>query len=653
MSDAPKVDGAPANSLGVIRAVLDGLPNLVFAKDREGRYTVVNRSHAEAYGSTPEKMLGRTEAELGGPPEKIEEWLRTDREAMDTRTDVFVPEEKFTDASGNVRWVQSHKRPIVDSDGVARQVIVISTDITARRSAQLASAQLAAIVNSSTDAIASADVDGVITSWNPAAERLFGYSREEAVGRHVSLLEPDASAQEALLAAVRRGEDVGEMEGTRRRKDGSLVQVSFALFALRNLDGEITGSSLRARDITELRRANERLRQSEALLADAQRVARVGSWWRDLITGALGWTDETARLLGYDPASVEPSLDAFMERVHPDDRVHMIQAVDDGVAADSAISFKARYDLPNGESGVFHSRGHVVKDAMGQPVRVLGTIQDITAQTNAEITLERRVADRTAELNVEKEAHREARERAEMASEAKSEFLANMSHELRTPLNSVIGFSGILLKNKAKHLTKQDLEYLDRIQTNGRQLLALIDSVLDLSKVEAGQMALEVTSVSLGALVRETLAELEPQALSRNVRLTMDIPETPCLLETDRARLKQILINLVGNAVKFSEKSEVRVVVRTDPMSGQSLGIDVVDTGIGIPLERIDSIFEAFHQADNSTARQYGGTGLGLTISRSLALLMGFDITVSSEVGVGSTFSIVFARESQDTPAPS
>jgi signal transduction histidine kinase/ActR/RegA family two-component response regulator len=256
---------------------------------------------------------------------------------------------------------------------------------------------------------------------------------------------------------------------------------------------------------------------------------------------------------------------------------------------------------------------------------------------------------RVVELGVEKEMLAEARQLAERANHTKSEFLANMSHELRTPLNSVIGFSDILLKNKARNLTEKDLGYVDRIQVNGRHLLSLINSVLDLSKVEAGQMTLEVTSIVLGDLVRDTLAQLEPQATARNVRLIAEIPKPACVIDTDGVKLKQILANLVSNAVKFTADGDVRVVLNVDPCSGQPRRLDVVDTGIGIPAARVQSVFEAFQQADNSTARQYGGTGLGLTISRSLALLLGFDIAVVSEVGVGSTFSIVLVPPDAET----
>ena len=270
------------------------------------------------------------------------------------------------------------------------------------------------------------------------------------------------------------------------------------------------------------------------------------------------------------------------------------------------------------------------------------------ALEEAQVELEHRVRERTVALMA-------AKEDAEKANEAKSEFLANMSHELRTPLNSIIGFADILRKNKANSFTKRDLEYLDRVQANGRNLLSLINGVLDLSKVETGHMELDTTSVPLFDLARETLDELEPQANARQVRLLLNGPATPCVIETDRAKLKQILSNLIGNAVKFSVPGGVvQVSVEVDPATGYPLRIAVADKGIGIPADRIEAIFEAFHQADNSTARQYGGTGLGLTISRSLALLLGCDIQATSEVGVGSTFTVRLPTVSggnSDTPS--
>ena len=244
-----------------------------------------------------------------------------------------------------------------------------------------------------------------------------------------------------------------------------------------------------------------------------------------------------------------------------------------------------------------------------------------------------------------------AKEAAEQANKAKSEFLANMSHELRTPLNSVIGFANVLLKNKAGNLRPEDVNFLERIQVNGRHLLGLINQILDLSKIEAGRTELDLTQVSVTGLVRETVGQLEGQYRDKEVKLVTELPETTAKIETDESKLKQVIINLVGNAFKFTHEGTVTVRVIAEKETGRPLRIDVADTGIGIPKDRIEAVFEAFQQADASTTRTYGGTGLGLTISRALCQLMGYRMALSSEVGKGTTFSVWLVAESDIQPA--
>ncbi|MCC6931320.1 MAG: hypothetical protein IT359_20190 [Gemmatimonadaceae bacterium] len=263
--------------------------------------------------------------------------------------------------------------------------------------------------------------------------------------------------------------------------------------------------------------------------------------------------------------------------------------------------------------------------------------QTLNTQLNGVLReLDARVAARTAELQ-------EALRRAEEASVTKSRFLANMSHELRTPLNSVIGFSSVLLKNRAGRLSRSELDLIERILANGKHLLSLINDILDISKIEAGRMVLDVEEADLVALAHETLSQLEGQAAGKPVVLRYEGPNHVPLMLTDVAKVRQILINLVGNAIKFTERGAVLVRVETDA-AGVVTAIGVHDTGIGIQRTRLESIFLPFEQADSSTSRRFGGTGLGLAICRSLAEMLGGSLAVESELGKGSSFRLVFGQ---------
>lgn len=254
----------------------------------------------------------------------------------------------------------------------------------------------------------------------------------------------------------------------------------------------------------------------------------------------------------------------------------------------------------------------------------------------------REVEAQNQELVAQGEALRRATDQAESANAAKSVFLAQMSHELRTPLNSVIGFANIVRRNPRGVLNATELTYLERIAENGQQLLHTINSILDLSKIEAEQESVELEMVSLDAVVRDVLAQLEPQAAVGGVEVLAELPAPLAAVVTDTEKLRRVLINLVANAVKFTRPGG-RVVVRVETGARSPttpVAISVEDTGIGIAPDRLALIFEAFEQGDVGVNREYGGTGLGLSISRALCRLLQCELTVSSTVGTGSVFRV-------------
>ena len=235
-------------------------------------------------------------------------------------------------------------------------------------------------------------------------------------------------------------------------------------------------------------------------------------------------------------------------------------------------------------------------------------------------------------------------------SEAKSQFVARMSHELRTPLHAIIGFTNILLGNRSGNLTREDLDHLERILANARDQLELINGVLDLSKVEAGKMEVSIAPVQIDKIVREVTQQLEDNRANRAVNVVVRIPDTVRSIDSDATKLKQVLMNLVENALKFTERGSVTVEVIVDPSTSVPARIDVTDTGIGIPAQQLDEIFEPFHQLETERTRRFGGAGLGLSICRSICDLLGYDLLVRSEPGRGSTFSLVLTGEVNRLP---
>lgn len=276
--------------------------------------------------------------------------------------------------------------------------------------------------------------------------------------------------------------------------------------------------------------------------------------------------------------------------------------------------------------------------------RVSARTQEMVEQKNQLARVNVELSTLLAQLEEKSRLLQMSKVRAEEANNAKSQFLAIVSHELRTPLNSVIGFANILFKKKRGKLDEEDLLYVERILENGKHLLTLIDGVLDLSKIESGRGDITTERISLTALVDETIDQLEGRLLEKQVTLEKEFPGEEIFLETDKGKLKQILINLIGNAIKFTEKGTIRVCIVIDPASRQPQRIDVIDTGIGIPGDRQEAIFEPFRQADSGTTRRFGGTGLGLTISNRFAELLGYRLALKSKEGKGSTFSILFGN---------
>jgi PAS domain S-box-containing protein len=421
-------------------------------------------------------------------------------------------------------------------------------------------------------------------------------------------------------------------------------------------------------DVTERHEMQDKLRENQARLTEAQRVAHLGSWDWDLKSGAMNWSDECYRILAVDPSRTINTFQSFLPFVHPADRDRILEAGATFSQGAAGNINEFRLVRPDGQVRFVLSKSRVYCNAIGQPTRKLGTIQDITERKAVEERLRESNAmmlealERERSTAMELEAAMEqlaaATQEAQAAVRSKTEFLANMSHEIRTPMTAILGYAEVIAGAYEEAQTmepKQVLEHLRTIQRNGNYLLEIINGILDISKIEAGKIEVECIRCSPVAILTEVRELMRVRADERGLPIHVEtVGAFPEIIETDPARVKQILINIVGNAIKFTESGSVTIQARfieSVPRGRTSRGasmmqFDVIDTGIGMSPEQVARLFKPFAQADSSMSRRFGGTGLGLLISKRFAHILGGDISAESEPGVGSTFRITVATGS-------
>ena len=607
--------------------------NAVVITGAQGNVEWANRSFTRMTGYALDEIRGKAPGDfLQGP--------LTDADTVARMSDALRRHQGFREEvlnytrKGIPYWVAIDVTPVFGEDGSLQQFIAIQSDVTERRHAEDAlresEERLQDFLDSANDLIQSTSPDGAFLYVNRAWRETLGYSDSEVADLNLFDILSPRSADEAMEAfqRVAGGEPLRDLELVFLSKYGREIEVVGSANC-RFENGLPVATQAILRDVTEKRRAEEAFRTSQANISALIENASSPIWSVDrrykLIAFNVPFADQFQALYGIRPREGE----GFADLLPMGAREYWLDLYDRALGG-QRFSVEQSSDLGGG-------RRHFVVSF--NPIRGDGGVSGV-AVFSQEIT------DR---IRAEEEMRR-AKEEAEEANRAKSRFLANMSHELRTPLNSVIGFTNVLMKNKAGNLRPQDSTYLERIRENGRHLLDLINDILDLSKVEAGRMEVETAVIDVGALVQEVIHQLEAQVADRPVRLLAEIPERVAPTETDPGKLKQVLINLVGNALKFTEEGSIRLIVRTDD-AARPRALEVVDTGIGIPPARLSAIFEAFQQADTSTTRKYGGTGLGLTISRSLCSLMGYQLEVESREGEGSTFRVVMGAGAEGAPS--
>jgi PAS domain S-box-containing protein len=509
----------------------------------------------------------------------------------------------------------------------------IAKDLTAEHDARL---RFERLFHHNPAPMALVDVtDRRIADVNEAVVSALGYTRTELTDRSPHQLElfVDLERRSEALTRLRTHGRLECLEMRIRRKDGELLHGLFSGEFIRS--GQRDFLLVVMIDISERKAVETKLKQERLRLASIIEGTHVGTWEWNVQTGEAVFNEICAELAGY--AELAPaSIHTWQHLLHPEDAKHSTELLSRHFSGDLAYyDCHTRIRHREGHWVWVHSRGKVVsRTGDNQPLMMYGTHTDVTAQKLVEEHL--RETNRWLE-NATSRAN-DLATRAELANAAKTQFLANMSHEIRTPMNGVIGMLELL---SGSDLSPEQRRYAELAQSSGKALLGLLNDILDISKIEARRLELERVSFVPANLVTELFTTMLPQASNKGINLRLTVaPEVPCNCVGDPGRLRQVMANLIGNAIKFTLQGEVAVSLELLSLTATHAGLQfrVTDTGIGIPDDQIGNLFQKFTQIDASMTRRFGGTGLGLAISRELITAMGGSIGVRSEYGSGSEF---------------
>jgi len=593
---SPTLADQPAEACDHTRLIVEAIPDAIAIVDRDGIIADVNRHMVALTGQSRTDLLGAALRERFADEDAADMCVQ---QAFELGS-VANYELALRPANGSRTMVccdASTLRAGMDQDWVL---------IVARAATEQARAMaLASLVQSADDAIVGKTVDGVITSWNSGAERLYGFSMPEAVGRRFDLVIPEGArmAEADMLRRVVAGERVEPYEAERSRNDGTQMTVSVAISPIMDAADHIVGVATMSRDLSARKLAETKLR-----------------WMLEVAPDAI---------LGVDASGSIELVNAQCERLFGYERDELM-----GQPVEMLIPDGLR-PVDAGQIGAGLELATLHKDGTEIPVEIsLSALEApggrLTMAAVRDITDRKRIERQLREQNVQ----------LERASQAKDNFLASMSHELRTPLNAIIGFTGTVLMKLPGPLNPEQEHQLGLVQTSGRHLLSIINDLLDLAKIESGRVQIALEPVDCVRVIEEVVQSLRPMAEGKGLTLRIETFDGPSVATADRRALGQILINLINNAIKFTEAGEVCVCLIPAVGGEGPSRITVRDTGPGIPEADLARVFRAFERSAASAKATDEGTGLGLHISQKLAELLNATITVSSVVGEGSTFTV-------------
>ena len=618
-----RAERALLDSRSQLRLIIDTAPVFIVDCDSQVRYRLVNKAYAQRYGMAPAAFVGKHVWDVLGQTAyaALRPYIEQALTGVPIEFEVRVPYDDLGE-----RMLQAHCVPKPDSAGGFDGFVAVIEDVSERHAGRRIAAELAAIVESSEDAIIGKDLNGRITSWNPAASRLFGYRNSEMIGQSITRLIPPelADQEEEILGQLRKGQRVDRFEAQRVAKDGRRLDLAITISPIRDEHGHVVGASKFAHDIGARKRseAAQQIRQQRLEIATAAAALGVYEW--DIAADEAHWENARmyeifGRAIAEGPLSRSEFLDSV---VHPDDQETVRRVLFDDIRPGPLFQLACRIRRQrDGAWRWIEFVGRGLADADGGARRLTGVLADITERRQLEIAL--REGDRR-----------------------KDEFLAMLAHELRNPLAP--------LKNAAElmRLAHADNPELTQIQSlidrQVRHLSHLLDDLLDASRINQGKITLAREPLELKVLLVHALESTRPFTDARNHHVALVFPPQPLWIEADAVRLTQVICNLVNNAAKFTDPGG-RIQVIAEP-AGRQVVIRVIDNGQGIEADLLPHIFELFIQGQRAPDRSQGGLGIGLSLARKLTVLHGGDLSASSG-GPGCGCEFVVRLPLIDPPA--
>ncbi|MGH9452162.1 MAG: PAS domain-containing protein [Terriglobia bacterium] len=618
------------NQKSLFDALMDNIPDAIYFKDRESRFLRVNKGLVLKHGlPSASDAIGKTDFDYF-TPECAQESFEAEQKVIKTGQPLIGEEQREVWPDRPDTWASTTQMPLYDSSGQIIGAFGVSRDITQRKvieqEALYQKSLLDALMDSVPDAIYFKDLEGrFIRSNKRLAQKLGLTGPSEFVGKSDADFfgtEHAHAAFEDEQRVIRTRQPIIDKDERETWPDKPDTWVTTTKMPLYDREGKLAGTFGISRDITERKRSEEALRASEERYRMLFERNLAGVYRTTLDGKVLDCNEANTRMFGYASREEHLASQASESYLGPDARAAFLKAIRE---RRRVTNFESRFRRKDGTVFWALENASLIETQDGSPPFIDGTIIDITELKRTQGELQR------------------AKEAAEAASRAKSEFLANMSHEIRTPMNGILGMTELALDTE---LSPEQRDYLEMVRASANSLLTVINDILDFSKIEAQRLDLDPIEFRLRDSLDETLKTLAFRAHQKGLEFACDVaPEVPEAVIADPTRLRQIIVNLSGNAVKFTEKGEVVLRVQLEAGAGEEplLHFCVSDTGIGITPEQQKVIFEAFAQADSSTTRRYGGTGLGLSISSRLVELMGGRLWVKSEPGRGSEFHFTIA----------